>query len=181
MYNCCFWGCLLAVFKCKAQMCFRSEVAIAVVLKCLQGPISALLMTRHYANNRFGLDGFVLTGPCNMPQCSVLASKPFWWQTSWSVILSVHITALVQWACCTDMCKWGGAKWMMIGTPKVKSHCWVTSVSFLIQEGLHSSLLTTQKRSWNLGVACGDFTVDRKMVFLLSILVLSWYFTSQFQ
>ena len=52
-------------------MCFGSEAALLIVLKSLQGPaesLRALLMIRHYANNRFRSAGFVLTWLCSMTE-----------------------------------------------------------------------------------------------------------------
>lgn len=52
------------------------RAARTVVLQCLQDPqsrVKALLLIRQHVNNRFRLDGFVLTWLCNMP-----ASGLFW-------------------------------------------------------------------------------------------------------
>ena len=62
---------MLSFLKWKAEVCFGSEAALLIVLKSLQGPaesLRALLMIRHYANNRFRLDGFVLTWLCSMTE-----------------------------------------------------------------------------------------------------------------
>lgn len=55
----------------KKKKVLDQKLAITVVLKCLQDSqnrVKALLMIRHYVNNRFHLDGFVLTWPSNVPE-----------------------------------------------------------------------------------------------------------------
>lgn len=58
------------------KKCVLDRAARTIVLQCLQDPqshVKALLLIRQHVNNRFRLDGFVLTWLCNMP-----ASGLFW-------------------------------------------------------------------------------------------------------
>lgn len=65
----CFWDGLPTFLKCKALiMHVGSGAAVPECLQGLQNWVEALLMIWHHANNRFCLDGFVLTWLCNIPE-----------------------------------------------------------------------------------------------------------------